>query len=84
MILLHVVSMARPPMADGVPSPEQPQRRAAMAESLSVAPCGALCGAWEAFSATAQQTQPVSLWEAALGPKQAQRPFIPFAFSKLS
>jgi hypothetical protein len=53
--------MARPPMAGGVPSPEQPQRRAAMAEFLRAAPCGAVCGVWEAFLATAQQTQSASV-----------------------
>jgi hypothetical protein len=84
VILLHVVSTARPPMAGGVPSPEQPQRRATMAESLHAALCGVVRGAWEAFLATAQQTQPASLWEAAPGPKQAQRPFILFAFFELS
>jgi hypothetical protein len=70
-------------MAGGVPSPEQPQRQAAMAKSLRAAPCCAMCGALEAFLATAPQTQPANLLAAAPRPKQAQRPFIPFAFSEL-
>jgi hypothetical protein len=79
----HMVSTTRPPLADGVPSLEQPQCRAAMVVSMRVAPSCAMCGAWEAFLATAQQTQPTSLRAAARRPKQAQRPFIPFAFSEL-
>jgi hypothetical protein len=87
MILLHMVSTAWPPM-------ERPHRNsrsvwaakavwAAMAVSLRTTPSCAMCGAWEAFLAKAQQTQPASLWAASPRPKQAQRPFIPFVVSEL-
>jgi hypothetical protein len=77
MILLHG------PASHGAPSLEQPQRWAAMAVSQLAAPCYAMCGAWEAFVAKAQQTQPARLWASSPGPKQAERPFIPFACSEL-